>query len=489
MAPSLKSLLSLTSLTLACTASAALIDRDAAISPQNTINVDVCVIGGGAAGTYAAIKSKDLGHSVAVVERQNRLGGHTKTYIDPATKKSIELGVAEWEDTPIVRNFFKRFGVALYKYNFTLPGVSTEYADFTTGKLAVPRQGDLLGAWDAFQAQVAKYPSLDYDLSNVPYAVPPDLLLPFGDFIRKYKLEDAVSYLSLYGEGWGNFVTLPTLLAVKFFPPYFFSPESLFGGGEGALAAKDNSEIYDKATSELGASALLSSSVVSMDRSNPALVKITVKTPTGKKLIKAKKLISAIPPLIDNLGGFDLDQTEKPIFNKFQGHSWYVGLVNNSGVPDNLTLLNYGASNPQNFNISVVPGVYATYATVVPGLHYFLFGGNDSQPTLTKSYIRQGLKDTLERLRAQGTIPPTKKPNDASFNIIEFSSHTPYEVFVPSKQIAKGFYNRLFELQGRRNTYWTGAAFVTHSSAAIWNYTNRLVEGIWREGAKPVALR
>ena len=482
MAPSLKSLLSIA---FASTASAALIDRDAAISAQNTLTVNVCVIGGGAAGTYAAIKSKDLGHSVAVIEQQNRLGGHTKTYIDPVTKKSIELGVAEWEDTPIVRKFFKRFQVPLYKYNFTLPGVTTEYADFTTGKIATPAQGDLLGAWDAFQAQVAKYPSLDYDLSNVPYPVPPDLLLPFGDFIRKYKLEDAVSYLSLYGEGWGNFVTLPTLLAVKFFPPYFFSPASLFGGGEGALAAKSNSEVYDKATAELGASALLSSSVIAMDRSSPNHVKITVKTPTGKKMIKAKKLISAIPPLIDNLGGFDLDKTETPIFDKFQGHSWYVGLVNNSGIPSNLTLLNYGASSPRNFNISVTPGVFATYATVVPGLHYFLFGGNDSQPTLTRSYVRDGLKSTLQRLRDADTIPA--KP-DGAFNIIDFSSHTPYEVFVPSKQIANGFYNKLFALQGQRNTYWTGATFVTHSSVAIWNFTDRLVEGMWNEGDKPATV-
>ena len=487
MAPLLKSLLSLTSFTLACTASAALIDRDAGISPHNTINVDVCVIGGGAAGTYAAIKSKDLGHSVAIIERENRLGGHTKTYIDPTTKRSIELGVAEWEDTPIVRKFFERFEVALYIYNFTLPGVTTKYADFTTGEVAVPAQGDLLGAWDAFQAQVAKYPSLDYDLSDVPYPVPPDLLLPFGDFIRKYKLEDAVSYLSLYGEGWGNFVTLPTLLAVKFFPPYFFSPASLFGGGEGALAAKDNSEIYDKATAELGSGAILNSTVISMDRrSDPVLVKLTVKTPTGTKLLKAKKLISAIPPLLDNLHGFDLDSTETPIFSKFQGHSWYVGLLNNSGIPSNLTLLNYGATNPQNFNISVVPGVYATYATVVPGLHYFLFGGNDSQPVLSERFVRQGLSDTLARLRARGTIPAD---GGAAFDIVDFTSHTPYEVFVPSAQIASGFYGRLFGLQGRRNTYWTGAAFVTHSSAAIWNYTDRLVEGIWDEGGKTVDVR
>ncbi len=275
---------------------AALILRDTDISLQNTFNVDVCVIGGGAAGTYAAIKLKDLDKTVVVVERQDRLGGHTKTYFDLASNRSIELGVAEWEDTPIVRKFFARFNVPLYQYNFTIPGVTSEYADFRTGQSATPKQGNLLGAWDAFQTQVAKYPSLDYSLDSVPFPVPADLLLPFGQFITKYNLEDAVPYLSLYGEGWGNFVTLPTLLAINFFPPYFFSPASLFGGGSGALAAKDNSLIYEKATTELGPNALLSSTVLSMDRSAADLVKITVQTPSGKKLIRAKKLISAIPP-------------------------------------------------------------------------------------------------------------------------------------------------------------------------------------------------
>lgn len=91
-------------------------------------------------------------------------------------------------------------------------------------------------------------------------------------------------------------MTLPTLLAVKFFPPYFSSPASLFGGGEGALAAKDNSLIYEKAAKELGSNVLLSSSVIHMDRSAADLVKVTVQTRNGKKLIRARKLIAAIPP-------------------------------------------------------------------------------------------------------------------------------------------------------------------------------------------------
>lgn len=239
---------------------------------------------------------KDLNKTVVVVEHQDRLGGHGKTYVDPGSNRSIELGFAEYEDTPIVREWFARFEVPLYQFNFTIPGVTSQHADFQTGQIATPKQGDLLGACDAFQTQVAKYPFLDYSLDSVSFPVPADLLLPFGQFITKYNLQDAVPYLSLYGQGWGNFVTLPTLLAIKYFPPFFFSPATLYNGASGALAAKDSSLIYEKATKGLETNALLSSTVLPMDRSAADLVKITVQTPAGRKLIRAKKLIPAIPP-------------------------------------------------------------------------------------------------------------------------------------------------------------------------------------------------
>ena len=301
--------------------------QDAVISPQNTLNVDVCVIGGGAAGTYAAIKSKDFRKSVVIVEQQDRLGGHTKSYVDPVSKKVIQLGVAEYEDSPLVRTWFVRFGIPLYQYNTTTPGIATEYADFQTGLPATPKQGNLTGAWNAFQAQVAKYPFLNYDLGSVPSQVPADLLLPFGNFIEKYNLQDAVPYLSLYGQGWGNFVTLPTLLAIKYFPPNFFNPASLAGGGSDALASKDNSLIYEKAAQELGRYVLLNSTVLFMDRSAPDLVKVTVQTPSGRKLIRARKLISAIPP------GKCLQvfcYRERRIFAAFQVQSWRIGWKNPS---------------------------------------------------------------------------------------------------------------------------------------------------------------
>jgi heterodisulfide reductase subunit A-like polyferredoxin len=45
---------------------------------EETIVRDVCILGGGSTGTYAAIRlSQDMGKSVVVIEKTERLGGHT----------------------------------------------------------------------------------------------------------------------------------------------------------------------------------------------------------------------------------------------------------------------------------------------------------------------------------------------------------------------------------------------------------------------------
>ena len=44
------------------------------------IERDIAVIGGGSAGTYSAVRLKDMGKSVVVIEKDVVLGGHTDTY-------------------------------------------------------------------------------------------------------------------------------------------------------------------------------------------------------------------------------------------------------------------------------------------------------------------------------------------------------------------------------------------------------------------------
>src|ERR1700692_3090005 len=51
----------------------------------DVITRDIVVIGGGAAGTYAAIRLGDMKQNVMVIERHDRLGGNTETFADPVT--------------------------------------------------------------------------------------------------------------------------------------------------------------------------------------------------------------------------------------------------------------------------------------------------------------------------------------------------------------------------------------------------------------------
>lgn len=52
---------------------------------------DVAVIGGGSSGTYSAINLQLLGQSVAVVERDDYLGGHVNTHTDSSIGSNIRL--------------------------------------------------------------------------------------------------------------------------------------------------------------------------------------------------------------------------------------------------------------------------------------------------------------------------------------------------------------------------------------------------------------
>jgi NADPH-dependent 2,4-dienoyl-CoA reductase/sulfur reductase-like enzyme len=105
---------------------------------RDVITRDVCVIGGGASGTYGAIRLNDLGKSVVVVEQQPQLGGQTETYTDLASGNKTEMGVVAWYTNDIVNNFFARLNVSLKVVDVERAGFTTLASipvDFRTGKV------------------------------------------------------------------------------------------------------------------------------------------------------------------------------------------------------------------------------------------------------------------------------------------------------------------------------------------------------------------
>ena len=242
-----------------------------AYATSSIITRDVCIIGGGSTGTYSAIRLSDLGKSVVVVEAKDRLGGHTNTYTDPSTNETVDYGVVVFHDLDIVKKYFARFDIPLTIADLSSPGVVGEYVDFRTGKV-VPgyTDPDPSAAFAAYGAQLAKYPYLEAGF-DLPYPVPADLLLRFGDFIKKYNLQTLPPTLFYYVQGFGDLLQQYTLYVFK---NWGLGVLQSLQTGFLTTARHDNSEIYVRARAELGQNVLLQSHVLATDRSGPDGVKV-----------------------------------------------------------------------------------------------------------------------------------------------------------------------------------------------------------------------
>lgn len=437
-------------------------------SADSVITRDVCVIGGGSTGTYSAIRLKDLGKSVVVVEAKGRLGGHTETWTDPATGGKIDIGVVVWHSLDLVRNYFARFNIPLVNIDLFGGGGDgvAKYVDFRTGEeVDGYTPNDISGGLTAYTEQLVKYPYLDAGIS-LPDPVPEDLLLSLEDFLEKYPaIKPAAYFLITVSQGYGDLLHSPTLYTFK-----VFGLDLVKDIQEGLLATErqNNSELYEKAQEELGDNVLLNSRVLKTDRTRGAkYAKIIVKTPSGTKLIRAKKIVLTIPPQLKNLQGFDLSEKESRLFEKFKENGYWTGVLRGSGIPEGTTVQNVGVDTP--YNLPSLPGAYAIYPSSIQGLLNVKYGSDYSLPD---SEIKADIIAAVERLRTAGTLNTTKP------EFAEFSSHTPFALEVSADEIKKGFYNKLYELQGQRHTYYTGGAFHTHDSSLLWNYTEVLIPRI-----------
>lgn len=440
-----------------------------AYPPSSTITRDICIIGGGSTGTYSAIRLSDSGQTVVVIEANDRLGGHTNTYIDPSTNETVDYGVSVFHNLTIVQKYFARFDIPLVKATLFAPGQVTEYVDFRTGKIvagyALP---DPSAALAAYGAQLEKYAYVEAGF-DLPDPVPADLLLPFGEFVTKYNLEAAMGFIFGFAQGLGNLLEQYTLYVFKNFGLGILQD---LQSGFLTTARQDNSEIYVKALAELGPDkVLLQSHVIATDRSSDdGRVKVLVQTPQGKRLIVAKKLLITIPPQLNNLQGFDLSANESSLFAQFLNSAYYTALLRNTKIPPNTFLTNTGSNTT--YNIPVLPGLYSISPSRVPGLYDVKVG---SASALSDAQVQALIVESILRLGTAGTLNDTTTTTPV---FAAYASHTPFELTVSKEAIQAGFYRDLYALQGQRHTWYTGAAFHTHDSSLLWQFTEGLIPGI-----------
>lgn len=163
------------------------------------------------------------------------------------------------------------------------------------------------------------------------------LTLPFGEFLRKYDLEASLGILRnlLWLSDALNtlafrvlaLVGLPQLhtFGLGLTEPSFKCPQTY-----------SSETLCENVLSHLRDDVLFESTNSSSTRTDDG-VTITVQTPMCLRTIQAKKLLISATPSPDNTKPWDLDEREQALVGKLSWETLYVGVVQNTGLPTDIT--------------------------------------------------------------------------------------------------------------------------------------------------------
>lgn len=427
---------------------------------HKTIFRDVCIFGGGASGSHAAIQLRDAGKSVVLVERQDHLGGHSHAYHDPVNGGKADYGVQIFQNVSLIRDFYARYNIPL-KPAFGVPGV-TITADFLTGtKVDIPTYStnETLAAWERYVALQVKYSYLD-DGAYLPDPVPKELLLPFNAIVKKYDLQPLVANFNIFFQGWPTFDKLSFLFILR-----YMSKSLVEGITTGTLVrsgTNDNGEVYRAVQDELGKDVLLSSTIVHAERSATQSVQKTwVETPEGIVLVQAKKILVTVPTVPSNMAGLQPDHRESSLYEKLRPMNHWTGLLRHTQIPEDVTIYNTGKKTT--YHSIELPGSSGYTPTPDNLLHGFVYTSYESTD---RTETEHRVLEEIGRLRSHGTMNGTSRPEFAAIK-----HHSNYALTVSPKDVADGFYRRLYALQGYRATYYGGAEFASQGTVPVFNYT------------------
>ncbi|KAK8073289.1 hypothetical protein PG994_004188 [Apiospora phragmitis] len=278
-------------------------------SKVDNVERDVVVVGGGAAGAHAAVWLRDHGKTVALVEKQDTLGGHTSVYHDPATGTPINVGVQAWMEYKDTFDFVTRMGVST-NGSMHFASLTSKYIDFRTGELvdgyAAPSEDAKSAALQVYLDACEKYEDMllpGFFQFPEPDQIPEDLLMPFGKFIDKYGIAAAVPQLwQSTVQGVGDFMVVPTMYVMQASPAPMV--RALLGKGAAAVPPSGSlHELYERIGDFLGDDVQYSSQAVASTRTADDGVTVTVKSNVDSKncTIHAKRLLIAIEPTEANM--------------------------------------------------------------------------------------------------------------------------------------------------------------------------------------------
>lgn len=163
-------------------------------------------------------------------------------------------------------------------------------------------------------------------------------------------------------------------------------------------------------------SLLLSSTIISVSRNNDGngTAVIVVQTPTGNKLIKARKIVVAVRPHLGNFPGKDLDAIEKDVFGTYTNEGYWTGILSGTGPPDGASINRVGAHMSD--NLPIFPGVNAFTPIGESGRFIAEY---TSPYVMNDEFVKTNITAALGRLKIPGI---TRTSNEAEWKV--FILHT-----------------------------------------------------------------
>lgn len=280
--------------------------------------------------------------------------------------------------------------------------------------------------------------------------------------MEKYKLEAIVETVFVFFQGVGNLLAQPTLYIMRYFDQRITTETAT--GGFLTNPKSDNQLLFDKALRELrhgirsspGGAVFLNSNVTNVKR-EAKKVHIKVDTPHGCRTVKASKLLMAIPPKLSNLAFMDLSSNDSDLLGKFNNSYYYAAIMSNTGVPANTLRL----TNVDPDAALSVPAQPAMFVLENLGQDAGLYGAYYGSTTpLSEETVKATMLAEIKKLGY------SSEPK-----MLAFSNHSPFLLTASLEEIRDGFYEKILRLQGKQNTWWTGAAWNKPATADLWKYT------------------
>ncbi|CAE7202997.1 hypothetical protein CFE70_010529 [Pyrenophora teres f. teres 0-1] len=435
---------------------------------------DVAIIGGGASGTYAAVRLReDLNMSIVLIEPKPRLGGHTDSYRVPNTNYTINYGVQSYLPYGPALDFFARFGITIQTFaskRLTALNVDVETGKVLKGYIAPSANvtNEAFKRWLNITSEYKDMLEPGYWNFPQPEDIPEDFLMPFEDFAKKYQIEAAIPRITaISGVGYGG---IRHLLTLNIFQAFGWSLTKDLLQGTLFQPVDNNGILYERALALLKSDVLLSSTVKDAKRTSNG-VELLVKQGDVEYLIKARRVLYTAGPSLKNLAPFHPDSKETAPLSTWSQGAELVGIIKAPCIPENYSITYLPSSVVPSNQLSLKDWPYSLRldSTGPSGLGLFrvVFGANY---TLSVDGFKDLTKASIRKLQDTGTITGRC---DTEFKAV--SDHTRPHWKQSAEILRAGFVQDLYALQGYRSMWYTGYAWAEQYSSTVWAFTDTVL--------------